>query len=84
MDSLEAKAAQLAKKVLSDAANKSNVSKNGRDIMFVRSDAKGGEKQTESGAVKNPDEINIDEDEDMSEDEQETEKGEKDKKPVDE
>ena len=75
MDSLEAKAAQLAKKVLSDGANKSNINK-ARDIMFVRSDAKGGEQKAAEGTVvKNPDEINIDEDEDMSDEE------EKNKKP---
>jgi hypothetical protein len=68
MGSLEAKAAQLAKVALAEAAAKVNGNKN-RDIMFVRSDAK-GEIQPAEGAAKNPDEINIDEDEDVSESEE--------------
>ena len=66
MGSLEAKAAQLAKKALAEAAGKANGGN--RDITFVRSDAKAGVSETVE-AVKNPDEINIDEDESSSDEE---------------
>lgn len=70
MGSLESKAAQLAKKAILDAAAKGK----SRDIMFIRSDAKGGAASQQSETtVKNPDEINIDEDEDVSEDEEDNE-----------